>query len=433
MTKTELAIIGTILVHSDECLWIAYKYGVTSQSFTTHVAQYIWEAIDYLHQRGKHVSIASVEKQFLLKYENLQCSSLLEQAIDNAVPPSNVTDYVLELKKEERRRIVKDCLVKGSQVIDRQDPDEIANRISAALIKTVQHQDIKLYNPCDLMEEKMAQWRNAKGRGYVGVPFCLKSINEALGGFRQGCMCIIGAYRGVGKSTLVRHDCYNNAINDRRSILFSLEDPADITLAKMAACRAGMGTFFLDTGRAYDASYDKISEAWSEMKDLPFRVVSQSLTIEQICSITETEHLRNPLDIIYIDHIQFIQPQQLPNMNRTQTLAHYSLSLVGLAKKLNIPVVVLSQLSRDCEKQNREPRISDLRDSGSLEQDARQILLLYWDANIGHHILEVAKNSYGVTGVKYNVWRLDGKERFSDTPPVTDEEAEYSQNPLDMQ
>jgi replicative DNA helicase len=101
-------------------------------------------------------------------------------------------------------------------------------------------------------------------------------------------------------------------------------------------------------------------------------------------------------------------------MSRNDTMAHYSQCIVNMAKRLDIAAVCASQFSRASEKESRKPRLSDLRDSGSLEQDARQIILLYWDAEADSFMLEVAKNNYGQSGEAVEVIRYGDMQRFEE-------------------
>jgi replicative DNA helicase len=288
------------------------------------------------------------------------------------------------------------------------------DNVISALVHLTETGDIPIYSMGDLREDKINQWETALEKGFVGVPFCLPSVNSILGGWRNGCFSIIGAYRGSGKSTLARQDAYHNAMNGRNVLLLSLEDPADIAGAGIAGLHSGQNTFLLDKGEGGQTMIDKLNNGWKEIADMPLRIISCPLTMTKIVATAEMLHKKQPLDIIYVDHIQFISPLIMPHMSRNDTLSHYSLELSGLAKRLNIPVVALSQLNRNSEQQNRKPKLSDLRDSGSLEQDARQVLILFWDGEKKHFQIEVAKNNYGASFQTVGVYRCDGKNKFEE-------------------
>jgi replicative DNA helicase len=188
----------------------------------------------------------------------------------------------------------------------------------------------------------------------------------------------------------------------------------------MVGNHASEDVFSLDVGKSDTRVIDKMDKAWQEIADLPLWIIAHPMAMPDIMATSHLLKSRFDVDIIFIDHIQFILPYQLPGTNRNNTIAAYSQQIVGIAKTLDVAVVVASQLSRDAEKSNRPPRMSDLRDSGTIEQDARQIVLLYWDNEVKHHIINVAKNNYGIAREDINVRRLDGRQRFEEIVEVVD-------------
>jgi replicative DNA helicase len=302
--------------------------------------------------------------------------------------------------------------------------DEVISDCVNKLMQINLRPDIPILKLSDIRQEKIEQWKKAKQTGQVGVPFCINGVNKILGGWRERCFAILAGYRGEGKSTLARQDAYYNAMAGRGAVVFSLEDPYDIAGASIVGCHAGLSTFHCDIGDAFDETIEKFDNSWQELNDLPLWIVSASLGINEIVAIAEMLKLRHKISIIYIDHIQYIIPLLLKGHNRNETISYYSNTLSGLAKRLGIPVIALSQLNRSSEQEGRKPRLSDLRDSGSLEQDARQVLMLIRDKENDCHLIQVAKNNYGISGKEVKVWRLDGKHKFSETQPVTKEESE---------
>jgi len=197
-------------------------------------------------------------------------------------------------------------------------------------------------------------------------------------------------------------------------LLFSLEDPADIASASIVGNHAEISVFGLDTGKCNPGNLTRIEEAWRNIGDLPLWIVGGSLGIDTIDTTARMMKMKHDIDLVIIDHIQYIPPYIMKGMSRNDTVAHYSARSVAIASDLDCHVCNLSQFSRSSEKENRKPRLSDLRDSGTLEQDCRQALLLFYDGEKGHHVLEVAKNNYGQSGVEIDVERVDGRQRFKE-------------------
>jgi replicative DNA helicase len=265
----------------------------------------------------------------------------------------------------------------------------------------------------DFRHDKIEQWRAAKGKGYIGIPSSLDDVNRYLGGYRAGVMLVLGGFRGEGKSTLARQEAFGIAQKGYKTLVCSLEDPGDIAAAGIAGNYANRSVFHLDTGADDQAHIDQIDYDWASLSSVPLHITSGSMTIEDIETAAMIHKARHGLDFIVIDHIQFITPYKMPGMDRNGTVATYSQRIVAMLTKHGIPGLILSQLSRDSEKESRKPRLSDLRDSGCIEQDARAVMLLYFNAQDGHHRLEIAKNNFGISGKTFKIKREDGRQRFT--------------------
>jgi replicative DNA helicase len=414
-SQFESQIIAGVVYDTTNVLFECRKAGITEKSFSDEFCAEAWRVIEKLVLKGKPIDGLRIADGMRDKYPDAMRN--IEAAIDMMGDVSFVKSYVLDVKKAERSRTAKIIMADAAKKLDSEPEtsDDHISEATAGLMRVGMKTDIPIKQLGDIRAGKVSQWRAAIDGGSVGVPFFLPKINASLGGWRKGSFSVIGAYRGTGKSTLVRQDAYENAREGRKALIFSLEDPYDIAGANIAGLHSGVDTFKLDTGILGESSINTINQRWAEIDDLPLWIVSCPVRIEDICAVTEMLHARYTLDIVYLDHIQYVQPLVLPHHNRVTTVGSYSLTLAGLAKRLDVPVVALSQLSREGEKENRRPRLSDLRDSGSIEQDARQVLLMSREDD--KFFIEVAKNNYGPSGRTTEVWRMDGRNRFTDIDP----------------
>lgn len=407
MRNFEEQVLGSVFLDQNRVMYIMAKYNITCDSFITPEHKAIFTIIQKLAKNGKPIDLKIVAQ------EKPEYDRLLEQIIDGVPTAAHAEHYIKELKDAENKRVLLDVITSVSfDITSGVSTDESINVLNAAIMSITNCREINIYQVERLREEKIEQWRQAQNHGFVGVPFSLQEINAYLGGWRKGVMGIIAGYRGEGKSTLIRQEAVELAGSGVKVGLFSLEDPPDIACACMAGNVSDVSTFGLDTGTIHESAIDKINEVWANMNKLPLWIAENAMSIEQIISTSQLLKMRHGIDILFIDHIQFISPYTLKGCSRNDTVAQYSGQIIQLAKKLDIPIVCASQLSRDSEKGNRKPRLSDLRDSGTLEQDARQILLLYYDSDAENHILEVAKNNYGQSRKEVAVRRLDGRQRF---------------------
>jgi replicative DNA helicase len=274
---------------------------------------------------------------------------------------------------------------------------------------SIGYQPTSVHHIGHFRQEKVDQWRAAKNTGFVGLPSSIKEIDQKLGGYRRKVMCMIGGYRGEGKSLFLRQELYSMAKRGYKTLLVSLEDPEDIAAAVVAGHASRKSIFALDTGMSSDYTRDVVDSEWQAMANLPMWTV-YARTIQEIVSVCSAHKATHGLDAIGIDHIQYISPYQLPKMDRNGTVALYSGAICGMLKDLDAAGLVASQFSRRAESEGRRPKLSDLRDSGTLEQDCRQALLLSREGD--HHVLEVAKNNFGPSGQDIQLKRIGEEHRF---------------------
>jgi replicative DNA helicase len=402
----EHELIGAILLDPNQALYACNRVGLQPKHFITSM-KVVYETVQRLNASPKAVvDIINVAEQSGISYDEL--SELLSKCHSVTSAQYHAEEVIKYWKGSEALRMAGD-LVKSLK--DGAEYDKAMMEFWQASQSINADNLVDITKIKDHKQGKLDQWKQAKEQGFVGVPSSIKSINSYLGGWRKS-LGLIGAYRGTGKSTFIAQEALWQAQQGFKVAIFTLEDPVDMIAARMAGNHGDVSTFHMDIGTYADFHYENIASAFDAIGELPVWIVGKCRTMPQLISTANMLKQRHGLDIIYIDHIQLISPLQLPDMNRTNTLATYSAQLADLAGTLECPVVCASQLSRDCERAERKPKLSDLRDSGSLEQDCRQCLLLY---RVGDDfMLEVAKNNYGISGKDVKMERLDGKQRFEE-------------------
>ena len=421
--KAEQSLLASILINSGASLYICSKHGITQDSFSTPAHKAIFTAMQCTAARRHGADAVTVSQELKRsgKFGLLQDGGkYLNDIIDSLPTHTHAEAYAEDVRDAQNRR---DMAIALHEALDALEGDtgktgDVLGTLQNEIIRVTSESTIKIDKLGAGREEKIAQWREAKGHGFVGIPSSFRQLNKILGGWRKGVMAVLGAFRSEGKSTWCRGEALWLAQNGYKVALFSLEDPGDWAKAQIVGNYASENVFSLDTGNSTDDTINRMDKAWQEIADLPLWIIAHPMTMPDIIASAHLLKSRFDVDIIFIDHIQFIMPYQLPGTNRNNTIAAYSQQIVSLAKTLNISVIVASQLSRDAEKSNRKPRMSDLRDSGTIEQDARQIVLLYWDEKEHHHIMEVAKNNYGIARKEVNVRRVDGKQRFEEIAEI---------------
>ena len=227
--------------------------------------------------------------------------------------------------------------------------------------------------------------RLARDPGAIcGLQTGIGQIDEALKGMRPGELIILAARPSQGKSVLAQQIATHNALHGNGTVLFSLEMSQDELADRHLAAHARIPYGKIRAAKLPDGDLDRIVlEATGWAKDTPPLVVCERapLTIADLRSEAIRWHRRLPgaLRLIVIDYLQLLSPPAKDRFaNRYEQVSEISRSLKLLAKELEIPVLAVAQLSREAERRpDKRPQLSDLRDSGALEQDANTVLLLY--------------------------------------------------------
>ena len=250
-----------------------------------------------------------------------------------------------------------------------------------------------------------------KNKGSLrGIKTGYRDLDNMTAGLQRSDLIILAARPAMGKTTLVTNLAYNVATIEKKSVLFfSLEMSKEQLVDRMLADAAGVDSWNIRTGNLSDDDFAKLSEAMGEMAEAPIYIDdTPGVSVLEMRTKARRAAHENELGLIIIDYLQLMQGSGSSQTqgNRVQEVSEISRGLKLLARELNVPVIALSQLSRSVEsRQPQIPQLADLRESGSIEQDADIVMFIYREAyynpetereNITDLIL--AKHRHGPTG-----------------------------------
>jgi replicative DNA helicase len=250
----------------------------------------------------------------------------------------------------------------------------------------------------------------------VGISTGYRDLNEMLGGYQRSDLIIVAARTSMGKTSLALGSALAAAMDGHRVGCFSLEMSRRQLGLRLHGMGAPIDVHALKTGSLSPQGWFHFAHAAQQLSALPFWIDDASvLTVEQLAARAKHLQAMHGLDLLVVDYLQLLHLSRAEN--RQQGIADASRKLKLLAKELDIPVIVLSQLSRECEKRaDQRPMLSDLRDSGAIEQDADVVLFIYRDEVYNPHsedkgIAEILirKHRNGPVGVR----RLVFIERYA--------------------
>ena len=259
----------------------------------------------------------------------------------------------------------------------------------------------------DLLKEAYERAERAdKDESYLGVSTGFKDLDELLGGFQKSDLIILAARPSVGKTALALDMMRHAALVEKKTVaFFSLEMSKTQIMERFLGMQSGIPFWEIRTGRLTEKKFMKLASTMGELGDANIYIDDQAgQHINSLRTKARRLALESDLDIIFVDYLQLMQGNN--RESRTLEVGEISQGLKNIAKELDVPVVALSQLSRAIEqRQSRRPQLSDLRESGSIEQDADVVMFIdreeTWNPeteNKGTGDLIVAKHRNGPTG-----------------------------------
>ncbi len=280
-------------------------------------------------------------------------------------------------------------------------------KVFAIAEEQIQGDTLELKDVISEAMDRIAKRAETGGHAVTGVASGLIDLDDITGGFQPGQLVVLAARPSMGKTALALNICDHAAMEGKTSVLFVSLEMGHLEIAERLLCaRSRIDGYKLRTGMglAY-REMNQLTKAWNELRggaplfidDTPAR------NMLQITASARRLKLRNEIGLIVVDYIQLIDSEDSRD-SRQEQIAKISRRLKTLARELEVPVIALSQLNRAVEsREDRRPRMADLRESGAIEQDADIVLLLhrpdYYDANDQPGIAEliVAKNRNGRT------------------------------------
>jgi replicative DNA helicase len=275
-----------------------------------------------------------------------------------------------------------------------------------------------------IADDVLRELATRDGSKLVGINSGFRCIDDRWGGLRNGALIVLAGRPAMGKTTLAINIAEHVAINGYRVLVFSLEMGSAELVEKIISSQAGVFYADLSTGEAFrnHVQIDRVQNTMPRIKGMDMVINSNGgITMSQIRAESRRHSGKKRVDLIVIDYLQLINGN--PKHSAYERISEITRGMKQMAVELNCPVILLSQLNRKCDERpygSNQPVMSDLRDSGTIEQDADLVAFVYRDVvynehTMSPHIAELitAKNRKGVPGTDYMRAELD-RSRFAD-------------------
>jgi replicative DNA helicase len=411
--EAEQAVLGALLIDPDAIFRI--NTFLRADDFYVERHRWLYDSILALHDRGEAVDFVTLcdELERREQLAELGGAAYITWLIDATPTALNVEHYgrIVERTSTLRRLIGAAGEIAALAYEDNDDVDEVVDRAEQILFGVSQQRITRDIVPIrDVVSEyydRVNYLYEHKGET-IGVPTGFRQVDKLLGGLQNSDLIIVAARPGMGKTSLLLSFALNAARKyNQRVAIFSLEMSAEQLVQRLISAETGIDSQRLRIGNLREEEWPNFIQATGALSDtMIFIDDTPSISSMQVRTKARRLYAEYGLDMIVIDYLQLMQGDRRTE-NRVQEISFLSRTLKGLARELNIPVVVASQLSRAVEQRNdKRPMLSDLRESGSIEQDADIVIFIYRDeyyspetdqANIAEII--VSKHRNGPTGM----------------------------------
>ena len=382
--EAEEALLGSALLSRDASNRLMEE--IKSQDFYSPTNQTIFDAMKELFDSGKPIDSVTVSEVVFKDKKNATNlkTSTIAQLVDNVPSSANFERYIeIVLENSNRRKLLK---ASGRiELLAYATDKEIANVIDEAEQSIFSASDdaigeglIGVSDVLDGAIERIEEIEN-QGTGLSGLATHFSDLDSTLAGLQDGNLVVIAARPSMGKSSLALNISTNVAKENKITAFFSLEMTKEELVQRVLFSEAKVTSGDARKGQLGPEKWSRVVEAASKVNNMPLYFDDASvITVTDIRAKSRRLKASKGLDLIVVDYLQLMQG--MSGDNRQQEIAEISRNLKNLARELKVPIIALSQLNRAAEaREDKRPRLGDLRESGAIEQDADIVMMLYRD------------------------------------------------------
>lgn len=386
--EAEKSVLGALMLDKDAIINVANL--IRQGDFYKDDHNLIFEAMIELYEKNEPIDVLSLSNRLEEKgqIEKIGGSSYLTNLV-NAVPSSaNIVHYA---KVVQKKSTLRKLIVAASEILELgykedEDVEKVLDKAEQKLFQVSQKYLKQDFIPIRSILEAAFNRIDELHKGdhkLRGIPTGFPDMDNILAGFQKSDLVILAARPSIGKTTLALDFARQIAVKEKVSVgIFSLEMSSDQLIDRMLAAQSGVDLWRLRTGRLKsgdgDDDFQRIGEAMGVLSEAPIYIDDAgSANVMEMRTMARRLQSEHNVGVIIVDYLQLMEGRSGGD-NRVNEISEISRALKQLARELNIPVIALSQLSRAVESRSPQiPKLSDLRESGSIEQDADVVMFLY--------------------------------------------------------
>jgi replicative DNA helicase len=386
--EAEQSVLGSMLIDRDAVMAVSNL--IRAEDFYSDKHQQLYNAMLLLFNRGEPIDLITLQDELRKtgQIDSVGGLTYLTNLINLVPTTANVGQYALIVEQKATlrrlqtaaRKVVDDCY-------NAEDMDVTLVEAEKSIFAVTQRRNAKGY--LHIREALVTAYGHleflysSKGRT-TGVTSGFRDLDQMTSGFQPSDLIIVAARPSVGKSAFTLNIARNAAVNGgSKVVFFSLEMSAEQLALRLLASEAAVDGHKLRTGQLQDQDWQRLSTGLATLAESQIFIDdTPNCPLQEIRAKSRRIAQEHGLDLIIIDYLQLMSVPSKPGSqtNRQQEISEISRSLKALARELKVPIIALSQLSRSVEqRQDKRPMLSDLRESGAIEQDADLVAFLYRD------------------------------------------------------
>lgn len=387
--EAEQSVLGSLMLDKDAIIRVADF--LQPADFYKNSNATIFETMLELYEERDPIDVLSISNKLEEKgkLEEVGGSSYVASLVNTVPSASHVSHYA---KVVQKKGMLRRLITAANKILEMgysgmEDVEKILDEAEQGIFKVSQKylkQDFipiksileSAFNRIDELHKDDSSIR--------GVPTGFPDLDNVLAGLQKSDLLILAARPSIGKTTFALDIARQIGVQSKVPVgIFSLEMSSDQLIDRMLAAQAGIDLWRLRTGKLRsngpENDFEKLNEAMGILSEAPIYIDdTASANIMEMRTMARRLQSEHKLGLIIIDYLQLMEGRKTSGDNRVQEISEISRALKQLARELNIPIIALSQLSRQVESRSPQiPKLSDLRESGSIEQDADVVLMLY--------------------------------------------------------
>lgn len=401
--EAEESVIGAVLLDKDAIIAIAET--LTPDDFYDSRHKEIYLACLELYDQRAPIDVLTLSDHLKKKgkLKAIGGTSYLAELVNGVPTAAHVEHYAKIVRDLATKRHL---MTAAARMVDMSADegmaaDELLDRVESEVFSISQKQTVKSFTP---VKDALAQSfdrldeLHKQSEGLRGVPTGFKDLDDALAGMQKSNLIILAARPGVGKTSMALNIAQNLAVSYKRPVaIFSLEMSKEELVDRLLVSQADIDAWKLKTGKLSEEDFTALSNAMGVLAEAPIYIDdTPALSILEMRTKARRLQVDVGIDLLVVDYLQLSRSRNLEN--RVQEVSEITQGLKNLARELKIPVLAISQLSRAVEQRGeKRPQLADLRESGSIEQEADVVMFLWREdeEHLENIVLDIAKHRNG--------------------------------------